>query len=174
MNVKIKELWRDIVNYEGLYQVSSLGRVKSLKFGKERILRLIDGGKGYLIVNLHKDGKAKNHYVHRLIAEAFIPNPDNLPEINHIDEDKTNNCVKNLEWCDRIYNNNYGTRNIKVSKSRSKPVLQLTLDGQLVREWPSTIEAEQQGGFQHSLISSCCSGKRNTHSGYVWKYKKAI
>ena len=119
------EIWKDIEGYEGLYQVSNLGRVKSL----ERIDRLgrlkpgvilrpkVERG-GYLLVGLHKEGKQKMFLVHRLVAHAFIPNPEGLPEINHRDEDKTNNLVDNLEYCDRKYNMNYGTRNERMTKNR--------------------------------------------------------
>ena len=103
------EEWRDIQGYEGLYMVSNLGRVKSLNYhrtGKERIMKPSDNGHGYLFVVLCKDGKDKNCRINRLVAQAFLPNPDNLPEVNHKDENKYNNCVENLEWCDRSYNVN--------------------------------------------------------------------
>lgn len=104
----MQEIWKPIKGYEGLYEVSSLGNVKSLR----RNVFLKPGRKesGYLIVSLYKHNSGKNFYVHRLVAEAFIPNPDNLPIINHKDEVKTNNCVDNLEWCDYKYNNSFGTR----------------------------------------------------------------
>ena len=175
-----KEIWKPVVGYEGLYEVSNLGRVKSVKFGRERVLKPIKHPNGYLCVNLCKDGKRKNCLVHRLVAQAFIPNPLNLPEINHINEQKTENRASNLQWCDRQYNCNYGTRNTKVAKallnhpSKSKPVLQYTLKGELIREWPSTMEAERQGGFDNRRISFCCNGKRKKHGGYVWKFKEAV
>ena len=115
------EEWRPIKGYEGLYEVSNTGRVRSLDrydsnnhFLKGRILKLYTRKGGYLFVQLHLNGKGKNYLVHRLVAIAFIPNPDNLPEVNHLDEDKTNNRVENLEFCDRKYNINYGTRTDKV------------------------------------------------------------
>ena len=109
------EIWKDKKNYEGHYQVSNFGRVKSIKFGKEKILKQ-SIRHGYYCVVLSKNGILKNYFVHRLVAEAFIDNPDNLPQVNHKDECKTNNIVSNLEWCDRKYNINYGTRTEKCSK----------------------------------------------------------
>lgn len=168
-----KEIWKDILGYEGLYQVSNFGRVKSLKFGKERILKLTKDKDGYLIVNLYKNNKSKTFKVHRLVAEAFIPNPDNLPQVNHKDEDKSNNIVSNLEWCDVKYNQNYGTRNKRIGKSntngkRSKTVLQYTLDGKFVREWESYRECKRNG-FNH--VSECCRGKLKSCEGFIWLYK---
>lgn len=111
-----EEIWKPVVGYEGLYEVSSYGRVRSLdrydsknRFWKGRILKLSDDGRGYLDVQLCSNGKVKHHLVHRMVAQAFIPNPDNLPQVNHRDEDKTNNRVENLEMCDAKYNINYGT-----------------------------------------------------------------
>ena len=121
----MSEIWKDIEGYEGLYKVSNLGRIKSLpKFHKtrysgymkkERILKPRFDTYGYLMVVLCKNKKEKNYLVHKLVANAFIPNTKNYDCINHKDEDKTNNCVDNLEWCDRYYNNNYGTRNKRIS-----------------------------------------------------------
>ena len=103
----MKEIWKPVRNYEGLYEVSNMGRVKSLNYnrtGKERIMKGLDNGHGYLFVQLCKDGKAKNCRINRLVAMAFIPNPDNLPEVNHKDKIRTNNRVDNLEWCTTQYN----------------------------------------------------------------------
>lgn len=122
-----EEIWKDIIGYEGLYQVSSLGRVRSLDrydsnnhFLKGRILKLSANGKGYLKVALNSNGKAKTYSVHRLVLQSFIPNPDNLPQVNHKDENKTNNNVDNLEWCDNSYNLNYGTRKIRERNTKLK------------------------------------------------------
>ena len=120
-----EEIWCPIRGYEGIYEVSDQGRVKSIGYGKERILRPVRNNNGYLLVGLRKNREQKWYLVHRLVAQAFIPNPDNLPQVNHKDENKTNNSVQNLEWCDRKYNCNYGTRNQRISK----PVLQFTKDG---------------------------------------------
>ena len=165
-----KEYWKPVVEYEGLYEVSNWGRVKSLKFGKERILKQGKYKYGYLYVVLSKNGILKAFKVHRLVAEAFIDNPDNLPCVNHKDENKLNNNVDNLEWCTHEYNINYGTRTEKCSKKLSKTVLQFTLDGQFVKEWPSAIECERNG-YDNTSISKCCRGKLKTHKGFIWKYK---
>lgn len=179
------EFWKDINDYEGLYQVSNLGRVKSLtrilKDGRkweEKIIKPGNNGHGYLQVNLHKNGKQKNFFIHRLVAEAFIPNPDNLPYVNHKDEDKTNNLVSNIEWCTHEYNINYGTRNERASKTmsgvyntkKSKTVLQLRKNGSLVRVWPSASEVERQLQFNQGSISKCCLGERHSAYGYKWCY----
>ena len=123
----MSEEWRPVVGYEGLYEVSSYGRVRSLDryderncFREGRILKLYTSRVGYLRVQLSLNSKKKMYLVHRLVAEAFIPNPDNLPEVNHLDEDKTNNRVENLEFCDRKYNINFGTRKDKVRNTAIK------------------------------------------------------
>ena len=171
-----KEIWKPILNYEGLYEVSNWGRVKSLKFGKERILKPGTNKYGYLIVILCKNGKVKSFSVHRLVAEAFLPNPHNYPCVNHKDECKTNNNVNNLEWCTYTYNNNYGTKIERISKNRDtskyfKPILQYTLDGVFVREWKSIAEAGRNG-FNQGHITDCCRGKRKYHKDCIWKYKE--
>lgn len=186
------EIWRDVVydgeGYTNLYQVSNLGRIKSLNYhcsGKKRILKPIKDGRGYMFVILHKNKEKKHLLIHRIVASAFLPNPENKPDVNHKDEDKTNNFVGtpendykdgNLEWCDKEYNNNYGTRNERISKTStngklSKPVLQFTLDGEFVREWPSTAECGRNG-FSYQKISLCCLGKKPQYKGYKWKYKE--
>ena len=162
----MEEIWKDKKDYEGHYQVSNCGRVKSIKFGKERILKPVPNSFGYLFVNLCKDGKVKAFTVHRLVAEAFIDNPNNYKEVNHKDENKTNNIVTNLEWCDRKYNCNYGTRTEKCSK----PVLQYTLDGEFVREWESTAECGRNG-FNQGAVNACCLGKLKKYKNFMWKYK---
>lgn len=162
-----KEYWKPVVGYEALYEVSNWGRVKSLKFGKERILKQgKDKKTGYLHVVLCKNNIKKTFLVHRLVAEAFIPNPNNYKEVNHKDEDKTNNSVDNLEWCDRKYNQNYGT----IIERLSKPVLQYDLEENLIREWASAMECSRNG-YSNGHVSECCRGERKTHKGFIWKYK---
>lgn len=164
------EIWKDIKDYENLYQGSNLGRVKSIKFGKERILKTFKNKDGYLQVGLWKNNKRKIFLVHRLVAQAFLDNPNNLPEVNHKDENKLNNVVSNLEWCNRTYNVNYGTAIERMIKTVSKPVLQFTLDGKFVREWESTRECERNG-YNHGAVVSCCRGKQKTHKDSIWRYK---
>lgn len=162
-----KEEFRDIPGYEGVYEVSNLGRVrrngKILKPGKNRY--------GYLYLNLSKNGTRRNATIHRLVAQSFIPNPQNLPEINHKDEDKTNNTVDNLEWCTREYNSNYGSRNKKISIGKLKPVLQFDREGNFIAEYESGVEAERITGIHSSDISQCCSERYKTAGSFIWKYK---
>ena len=170
-----KEYWKPVVGYEGLYEVSNWGRVKSLKFGKEKILKQSKNNKGYCLVTLSKNGTHKHFQVHRLVALHFLPNPNNLPQINHKDENKTNNNVDNLEWCTNEYNHNYGTINERISKSLingkcSKIVIQYNLDGTFVREWPSTMECDRNG-FCNQNVSACCRGKLKKYKNFIWKYK---
>ena len=165
------ETWKPIEGYEGLYEVSDLGRVKSLKFGQEKILKQQKDGWGYLQVNLCKDGHTKTLRVHRLVAEAFIQNPNNLETINHKDEVKTNNAATNLEWMSVKDNNNYGTRNKRITESLSKQVQMFDkYTGELLATFPSTREAEMITGIAHQNISKCCLGKRKSVGGYIWRY----
>lgn len=153
---------KDVVGYEGLYAVTSCGKIwsyQSQKFLKPRV-----NNNGYLFVDLCKNGKVKKFYVHRLVAEAYIPNQNNLPQINHKDENKTNNCLQNLEWCDAKYNSNYGTRNEKIKK----PILQFDLNGNFIREWPSAMDV---GKVVNSTICKCLKGKYKQAYGFIWKYK---
>lgn len=180
------EVWKDIRGYEGFYQSSTFGRVRSLdrwvkcpngsiRCCKGKILKPVTNKYGYLKVGLWKNGKVKNFLVHRLVAEAFLPNPENLPCVNHKDENKLNNNVNNLEFCDCKYNINFGTRTEKVIAKNtngklSKKVLQYTLDGQFVREWKSIRECGRNGFIQQA-VAACCQGKRKKHKDFIWKYK---
>lgn len=169
----MNEIWRDISSYEGLYQVSNLGNVKSLNYlrtGNERMLKPVKNRYGYLLVNLCKNGKTRLFKVHRLVAKAFIPNTNNKSDVNHKDENKANNCVDNLEWTTRKENINYGTHNERMSKSKSKAVIQYSLDGEFIRKWPSATQIKIELGFSQSHISDCCKGKQKTAYGYIWKY----
>ena len=164
------EIWKDIKDYEGMYQVSSEGRVKSLKYGEEKILKNNKNNSGYLSVSLSKDGKRKTYSIHRLVAQAFISNPNNLLEINHIDEDKTNNRVENLEWCTKQYNNNYGTKNERAAERNTKRILQFTKEGEFIKKWDSTMQIERELGFNGGNITKCCKGKCKLTYGYKWRY----
>ena len=168
----MNEEWRDIEGYEGLYQVSNLGRVRSLNCrGHKGCIGILTprlDGKGYEMVALYKEGKARNTKVHRLVAQAFIPNPNNYPQVNHKDENKTNNDVKNLEWCTNEYNHNYGTRNERVAKSLSIKAICITT-GEIFN---SMREACRKYNIHTGSMTECCQGKRKTAGGYKWEYFK--
>jgi hypothetical protein len=162
------ESWRDVPGYEGLYEVSDWGRVR--RNGK--ILKPAKIKNGYLRVDLYKDGIQRHALLHRIVAQAFIPNPQNLPQVNHKDEDKTNNAVSNLEWCTQEYNHSYGTINERIAEKHSKPVLQYDRLGNFIREWPSALKVEEELGIGNSHISGCCLGKRKSAGGFVWRHKE--
>ena len=173
----MEEIWKDIEGYEGLYQVSNMGRVRSLR--NNIILKSKIERSGYERVNLSVNNIHKDYYIHRMVATAFISNPNNCPIVNHKDEDRTNNRVDNLEWCTQKYNINYGTGNKKRGLSNtngkcSKPVLQYTKDGCFIKEWKSTMDVQRNLGFEHANISRCCRGKQSYAYSYIWKYKKEI
>ena len=166
--------WKDIKNYEGIYRVSNCGEIMSLYNyrGKNNILkpRL---KRGYYQIGLRKNGKRKWFAVHRLVAEAFIENPNKYPVVNHIDENKLNNNVDNLEWCSIAYNNSYGSRLARVSKTNKlrKEIEQYTLDGNLVKTFFSMTDASRETGFSLTNISNCINGKFKQANGYIWKIK---
>ena len=169
------EEWRDIKGFEGKYMVSNLGRVKSLNYrrtGKEKILKAYPNKDdyGYLKVSLYKDGKVRYPLVHVLVATAFLENPDNLPEVNHKDENSKNNCVENLEYCSRLYNVNYGTRNKKVAEKISKPVFSVDKESGLIMWWQSIIEASRQLGISNCNICACLKGRLKSCGGHYWFY----
>lgn len=170
----MNEIWKDINGYNGLYQISNLGRVKSLN--KSIIKKLQTNEKGYLKVTLANNKKRKTYFVHRLVALHFIPNINNLPQINHKNENKCDNRVENLEWCDNRYNCNYGVHNTKISQklkrhpSLIKPILQLTPNGELIKKWGSSTDAAENLHIHKTCISECCNGKQKTAGGYVWGF----
>lgn len=166
------EEWRDIPNYEGLYTVSNMGRVKSLNYNRTKQEKILKQGKmknGYLYVKLCKDKKMKTFLVHRLVANAFIPNPNGYRCVNHKDEDKTNNCVDNLEWCTQKYNVNYKNAIQRRVEKQSKQVYQYSLDGTLIAIWQSVSEAGRNG-FNFGHVAACCRGKLKHYKGYLWSY----
>ena len=170
----MEEIWKDIDGYNGKYQVSNFGRVKSIIFNKERILKFRISEKGYSIVQLNINGIKKNYRVHRLVAQAFIPNPDNLPQINHKDENKLNNCVDNLEWCTNKYNANYGTHIERSSKGKYKRILQCDLNDNPIKEWESAKQVQIELGYERSNICCNLKGKTKYAYGYKWKYVEEV
>lgn len=167
------EVWRPIKGFEGRYEVSNLGKVRSLNYkrtGKIKEMSLVPDGREYLQVALSKDGSPVKYRVNRLVALAFIPNPNELPQVNHIDEDKTNNHVTNLEWCSAKYNTNHGTRTARCSDALSKAVEAFDLEsGSVIHRFKSTREAGR-AGFSSGNISSCCNQVRKSHKGLGWRY----
>lgn len=183
------EIWIDIQKYEGLYQISNLGRVKSIPrlvgegtrfkhISKERIIKSHPNKSGYLQVRLCKNGvMSASISIHRLVAIAFVPNPDNLPEVNHKDEDKLNNSPDNLEWCTKAYNTRYGTRTARTSK----PILQYTKDGVFVRRFNSVREASRTLNIGSSNIHNSAVNKVKikdgnkyickSAGGFIWHYE---
>lgn len=176
----MQEIWKDVIGYEEQYQVSNLGNIRSKNrtivdcLGRRRTLkshkiRIQTSKIGYKQVLLHKDGKMKTHLVHRLVAEAFIPKTEeNKNEINHKDENKSNNTVDNLEWCDHKYNINFGTRTEKTSKK----VYQYTKDKKKIDEYQSAWEIHRQLGYDQASICRACNGTQKTAYGYIWSYKE--
>ena len=185
----MEEIWKDIFGYEGFYKVSNLGRVKRLVDwrGNDYNARYVPHPKivlpyldrnGYERICLSMQGKDKHYRIHQLVAKAFIPNPNNYPQINHIDEDKTNNRVDNLEWCTQAYNNKYGTRGQRIGitnhngKGAKRSVLQYDLDGNFIRRWKSMQDAaDNLLGVSVPKICACCRGNRTHHRGFIWKYE---
>ena len=192
----MKEIWKDIRGYEGLYQVSNLGRVRSLDryvnsaiknnnkvIKKGKILRSNSNWNNYLQVHLSKYGKSKMITIHRLVAQTFIPNPKNLPQINHKDGNKLNNCIDNLEWCTAKENVNHSWKLglskpyqrskgklTNYSKSLCKKVEQYDLQGNLLNVYNSLSEASRKTNCFASDICSCCKGKQKTSHNFIWKY----
>lgn len=172
------EEWQPVSGYEGVYEVSNFGQVKSVstkkpyrngfRNAKPRILRpnIINGG--YSQVALTRDKKRKHYLVHRLVAEAFVENPNGLPQVNHIDGNKQNNCSANLEWCTAKENMIHSSAN--GFRSDTRAVCQFTKDGKLVRTFYSIKEAARQTGIHYQNISSCLKGSYRSSGGFVWRY----
>lgn len=163
-----KEIWRPVVGFEGTYEVSNLGKVKSVRKGNALTGSHCHGG--YIHVILCRKGEKKiTRNVHRIVAEAFIPNPNNLPQINHKDENKLNNRVENLEWCSGTYNMNYGT--VKEKTGHKKPVEMLDENYNLIAVFKSGVEASEKTGVHKQSISNCCTGKSTyTRGGFHWRF----
>lgn len=172
MSTTNEEIWKDIKGFEGKYQVSNFGQVaRFYKHCPSKLLKPMVCTNGYLRVDLWtgKGTEKIRALVHRLVAEAFLPNPNNYRCVNHKDETRTNNRVDNLEWCTHKYNSNYGTMPQKISTAQSIPVLQYTIDGKFIKRWKSFTEIQNEYGYDISAMSRCCKGEQATSYGYVWK-----
>ena len=175
-----EEIWKDIIGFEGLYQISNYGRVKSIerfvarnnsfKPVHDKILKQFIGW-GYFRVRIYKDSVPKTYSVHRLVGLHFIENKLNKPCINHIDENKLNNYVCNLEWATNKENSNHGTLPSRISAKISKKVIMKTKNGDVVKIFNSAMEA-QNDGFSRFCISQCCNNRIKTHKGYIWEWYK--
>ena len=175
------EKWKPIKGYEGIYEISNKGRVKSLHrkvrmseysymVFEEHFLTGKRTKSGYIQVSLSKEGKVRQFLLHRLVAEAFIPNPHNLEAVNHKDENKQNNNADNLEWCTAKHNVNHATGPERRAEKRRKAVFQIADTGETIGTYNSIRQAAHATGVNESHISSCCRGKRRTAGGYMWKY----
>lgn len=177
----MNEIWKDIKGYEGKYQVSNLGRVVNLERNTE--MKAIVRSNGYLSVNLTKNGKCKTLSVHRLIAEAFIPNLQGLPCVNHIDENKCNNTITNLEWCTyqentRKYMDNHpgcfrsNNRRPRIKRPHKHffAVDQVSMNGDVVKTWENISAIKHETGWSDWSIAECCRGNRQSAYGYKWRY----
>lgn len=160
--------WKDAVGYEGLFEVSNTGKVRSLKTGTIRKTRI--DRYGYEMLTLRKNGSTRTELVHRLVANAFIDNPNGYPQVNHKDENARNNQATNLEWCTGLYNVRYGTGLKRSSASRRKAVECYTLDGQYVRQYAGIKPTGKEMGIRAASITACCAGRIDSAGGYRWAY----
>lgn len=164
----MSEVWKDIKGFEGKYQVSNFGRVKSLNYARRGYSKILkpNTNHSYPFVNLSKNDIGRSYNIHRLVAEAFIDNPQNLPMVNHKDENRLNNHVDNLEWCTSSYNVNYGARNDKITQLIGKRVL--CVETGIV--YPSQGDAARKTGLAQANISLCCRKEHRTIGGFHWRF----
>ena len=172
------EIWKPIKGYEGLYEISNYGNVKVLYFKnnltnqkiyKPRLKKVRKDKYGYLVVTLHKNQKSKTYKIHRLVAEAFIKNPKNKPQINHKDGNKQNNYINNLEWCNNRENIKHAYK-IGLQKPSYKKIFQFDLNNNFIKEWEYMKLASEQLKINYGDIVQCCKGRRKTAGGYKWRY----
>lgn len=178
----MREIWKSIKEFEGLYSVSNLGNIKHDKTDakggignyakQEHLLKQRKNNKGYMVVELYKENKRRQLLVHRIVASTFLENPHKYKVVNHKDENPLNNSVDNLEWCSQKYNMNYGTVPYRIGKANSKRVEQYDKYGNKLNTFSSTMEAQRLTGVRNSLISEVACNKRKTAGGYIWKYVK--
>lgn len=187
----MEEIWKDIDGFEGLYQISNFGNVKSLNYGKRGYAKIIvpkENCNGYLWVILCKNGKKENHLIHRLVGKAFVDNPSGFPIINHKDENAKNNFAENLEWCTPSYNVRYSIhlhperlkrfgatyrprkRKRGVPYKHKTSVVQYTKDGLEVDHFKSIAEVCSNNNWRTSSVLECCMGKRKSAYGYIWRF----
>ena len=173
----MEEIWKDVVGFEGLYQVSDLGNVRNYEktiWNGRHMPQIILATRvcktGYVDVHLCSNGKHHAKRLHRLVAQAFLPNENDFPEINHKDEDKTNNSLANLEWCNSHYNVNYGTCIKRRSENHKKQIIQKDLSGNFIKSWNGFITVERELGIWASCVRQCCMGRNKTAGGYCWEY----
>ena len=168
----MKEIWKPIKDFEEKYAISNYGKIKNIKTNK--ILKEKKNKRGYLYIGLFKNKKQYAFRINRLVAQAFIPNPNNYPQVNHKDENKLNNCVNNLEWCTAKYNANYGNRNKKLKGYfPSVKIIQYDLQNNFIKEWESMKIASKKLNICRTNISECCRNLRKTAGGYIWKYESS-
>lgn len=175
----MQEIWKDVEEFNGVYKISNLGRLKSISRTvkhpkgscvlKEKFLSQVINKKGYIEFQITYNGKHYSRKAHRLVADAFISNPLSLPQVNHINGDKTDNRVENLEWCNNSKNQRHAVR---IGLRKTMTVLQFDLSGNLINEWKSASDAERVLGIRHNHILEACNGKRKTHKGFIWKFKE--
>lgn len=173
-------IWAPIKGFEELYEISTSGQVRALektdKYGRKRTAKFLRAHKkknGYLNVGLYKNGKSTYKLVHRIVAETFLENPNNLPCVNHKDENKTNNTINNLEWCDSKYNNNYGTAHLRQARTKGRKVAQYTISGDFVCDFYSVSEAARRTGFSTGAILISMNNNILTN-GFMWKDVKEV